>query len=263
MNSCNPADMFFTIAPQWYAFRRPGSNPGSELPISNKIFGGVLDMNIGGQDYKTLAIIDDQNNMLCVISDNQAICVEKLKIVAEQGDSKFAFVPMENSATKCFIRTEGAVLPANALTTEQLFASKNVPNAPEENSPTEIPPEIASLSKEELEKKVKEENAQNELIERVGENLKKSVPGERNFTGNIGDLIKSLPPETLATIAQSFLSSQLGNTSAGAPSVSAPPTEPPTQDAEVVPEKQDKSEVAQSLTAFEEELAKRYDEGQR
>ena len=185
-------------------------------------------MRIGGHDYETIAIIDNQNNLLCAIRDNQAICVDKLRIIAEEEPNKLAFVSMENSTTKCFVRQDDTVLPAGAMTSTNFFKSNTVQDTPEETDKVLEKTEESSNVKEETEAKEKEKIEEKTEEQPPLPNISpdaKVIPGE---VGKGAEFLKNMPPEAISAIMKAMMSR--------------------------VP-KDKKSETAEAIAKFEEQLA--------
>jgi len=142
-------------------------------------------MKIGDKNYETLAVVDDQSNLLCVMNDKQVICVDKLQIIGEEEPGKLCFLPMENSATKCFVRQEGAVLPAGTMNAEAFFMSQKVQDAPVES---------------EAEVEEKEEAEVKPHIETYDAKILSNQKIDLGALGSIADIVSKLPPETIGSL---------------------------------------------------------------
>lgn len=225
-------------------------------------------MKIGNNDYVNLAVVDNQNNLLCVISDNQVICVDKLQIIGEDVPGKLCFIPMENSATKCFIRQEGASLPVGTMNATEFFNSQSIPDAvPELTEETKQ----ENINKEtELKEKEKKEEDDITVIRKDGsvysgkefaehtkkqeERKSRQLPSQKydarlidnqsinlNNLGNLGalaNLAANLPPETLQAILSALAGSKV-----------TPESQEQKDDAPQM------SETAQSIRDFEKQIA--------
>lgn len=132
----------------------------------------LFTMQIHGDEYSTLVVVDRENNLLCCFNDKDAITSGGVKILTEQQLGGLAFVPMENDTVKCFIRGERSVFPKGTMNTEQFY----------EHSAND------SNDKEELEETTKQK--QNEEEQQI--NPQESV----NMSG-LTQLIKNMPKEAL------------------------------------------------------------------
>lgn len=78
-------------------------------------------MQIHGDEYTTLVIVDKENNLLCCFNDTDAITSTGVKVLTEQQLGELAFLPMENETVKCFVRSERSVFPKGSMNTEQFY----------------------------------------------------------------------------------------------------------------------------------------------
>lgn len=133
-------------------------------------------MIIDGKTYSSVAIVDDQNYLVAVLSDSECICAGDFKVIAESKEGGLVFVPQENKMVKCFIKSgDGSSFGPNQMNTS----------------------EYVSMVKEDPNTKFEEEP---------------SIRVTKGVTGNAGifDMISKLPPQ----VVEAAIKSILGNTAA-------------------------------------------------
>lgn len=133
-------------------------------------------MIIDGKTYSSVAIVDDQNYLVAVLSDSECICAGDFKVIAESKEGGLVFVPQENKMVKCFIKSgDGSSFGPNQMnTSEYVSMIKDDPNTKFEEEP--------------------------------------SMRVTKGVTGNaeIFDMISKLPPQ----VVEAAIKSILGNTAA-------------------------------------------------
>lgn len=152
-------------------------------------------MQIGSEEYRTIAIIDDKNNLLGCLNDETAIASTSIRIIAEKEEGSFGFVVMEDGSTKCFIRDGKTPLPKGTMTTEE-FYTLNAKKAEEKAEVLDAEPVEETPVVEEEPETIEVETA----TEGIGG--KKENKEEGASIESVMKILQKLPPEAIGKVVQ-------------------------------------------------------------
>lgn len=136
-------------------------------------------MVINDKNWASVAVVDDKDFVLAVLSDEECVCANNLRVIAESDDGGLVFEPQGDSTVKCFIRKKDVPLKEGQLSTHDYIAM--IRRSPD----TEIDPE------------------------EVNYNVVKGNLGVEN-SSNIMDIISKLPPQMIELAIKNII----GNTAA-------------------------------------------------
>ena len=74
-------------------------------------------MIINGTNYASVAIVDNEDYLLAVLNDNECICANNLRIIAESADGGLIYQDAGEKRIKCVMRKDGESLKEGQTTT--------------------------------------------------------------------------------------------------------------------------------------------------